>query len=56
MNEELRIAEREKLLSSAAVYFVGDPGVVDIFLGGSLSAGTADAYSDIDMRAVVTPD
>jgi predicted nucleotidyltransferase len=56
MNEELLIAERDKLLSSVDDYFVGYPDVVGIFLGGSLPAGTADAYSDIDMRVVVTPD
>ena len=30
--------------------------VVGIFLGGSLAAGNADAYSDIDLRVVVTPE
>lgn len=56
MNEELLKAERKKLLSSIVDYFVGDTGVVGLFLGGSLPSGTADAYSDIDMRVVVTPD
>ena len=56
MNEGLLITEREKLLSSVVDYFVSDPSVVGLFLGGSLPAGTADAYSDIDMRVVVTPD
>jgi len=30
--------------------------VIGIFLGGSLPAGSADAYSDIDLRIIATPE
>lgn len=49
-------AARERLLKTAVDYFTRDPAVAGIFLGGSLAAGTADAYSDIDLRVVVNPD
>jgi predicted nucleotidyltransferase len=32
------------------------PGVVAIWLGGSLASGTGDRYSDIDLRVAVAPD
>jgi hypothetical protein len=44
---------RNNLLSKAVGYFKSDPDVVGIFLGGSLASGSADAYSDIDLRIVV---
>jgi predicted nucleotidyltransferase len=47
---------RDRLLRLAWEHFSSDPHVLGIFLGGSLAAGTADAYSDIDMRVVVTAD
>jgi predicted nucleotidyltransferase len=33
--------------------FASDPDIAGVFLGGSIAAGTADAYSDIDLRVVV---
>jgi hypothetical protein len=47
---------RGALLATACEALSQYQGVVGIFLGGSLAAGTADAYSDIDLRVVVTPD
>ena len=47
---------RERLLKTAVDYFSRDPAVLGIFLGGSMPAGMADAYSDIDLRVVVSPD
>jgi hypothetical protein len=32
------------------------PDVVGIFVAGSLPAGTADAYSDIDLRIIAAPE
>ncbi|WP_245581988.1 nucleotidyltransferase domain-containing protein [Phyllobacterium phragmitis] len=37
-------------------FFSRDPAVTGIFLGGSLAAGSADAFSDIDLRVVVQRD
>lgn len=56
MDKEKLTAGRDRLLASALEHFSSDPRVLGIFLGGSLAAGTADAYSDIDMRVVVTAD
>lgn len=47
---------RDRLLRQAVTHFAHDPAVHGIFLGGSLPAGTADAYSDIDLRVVVRSD
>jgi predicted nucleotidyltransferase len=47
------VAARKELLSAATKSFAADPNVVGVFLGGSLAAGSADAYSDIDLRVVV---
>ncbi|TIP12618.1 MAG: nucleotidyltransferase domain-containing protein [Mesorhizobium sp.] len=47
---------RDRLLETAVQFFSRDPAVIGIFLGGSLAAGSADAFSDIDLRVVVQPD
>jgi hypothetical protein len=47
---------REALLATAFQAFFQNPDVRGIFLAGSLAAGTADAYSDIDLRVVVAPE
>lgn len=47
---------RNELLDTALRHFSHDPDVIGIFLGGSLAAGSADAYSDIDLRVVARPD
>lgn len=54
--EKSLTAARDQLLETAGGFFSADPGVIGLFLGGSLAAGSADAYSDIDLRVVVTPD
>jgi len=50
------VTARERLLEVATGYFAREPGVAAVYLGGSLPAGTADAYSDIDLRVAVEPD
>ncbi|RWP57506.1 nucleotidyltransferase domain-containing protein [Mesorhizobium sp.] len=47
---------RSDLLATALGCFKEDSDVLGIFLGGSMAAGSADAYSDIDMRIVVKPE
>lgn len=54
MDESSLIAARDRLLETAVGFFSADPAVIGVFLGGSLAAGSADAYSDIDLRVVVT--
>jgi len=56
LEDRALIAARDQLLEAACRYFADDPAVVGIFLGGSLAAGVADTWSDIDLRVVVTPD
>jgi hypothetical protein len=56
MDPSTLITARERLLSVALERFASDPNVVGVFLGGSLAAGIGDAYSDIDLRVVVTPE
>jgi hypothetical protein len=50
------VAGRDALLSIACRAFIEAPDVIAVFLAGSLAAGTADTYSDIDLRVVVTPE
>ena len=50
------VAGRERLLATAVNRFTHAPAVVGLFLGGSLASGTADAWSDIDLRMVVRPE
>ncbi|WP_105416464.1 nucleotidyltransferase domain-containing protein [Neorhizobium sp. T25_27] len=47
---------RSALLATAVDWFKRDPHVLGIFLGGSIAAGSSDAYSDIDLRIVVEPE
>lgn len=56
MDAETLTAARDRLLAIASEHFASDPKVVGVFLGGSLAAGRADAYSDIDLRVVVAGD
>lgn len=56
MNKKDLEADRELLLSSAVNYFSAMQTVCGVFLGGSIPAGRADAWSDIDMRVVVDDD
>ena len=54
MDVETLIDGRQRLLRTALAHFKADPDVSGVFLGGSLAAKRADAYSDIDLRVVVT--
>jgi hypothetical protein len=56
MDTDILIHARENLLNEAVDCLSSDPAVLGIFLGGSLAAGTGDAFSDIDLRVVVTSD
>lgn len=56
MNESDLETERRRLLASVVDYFSAMPAVCGIFLGGSIPAGRADAWSDIDMRVVIDDD
>jgi predicted nucleotidyltransferase len=50
------VQARQALLDRTVSFFTGQPDVVGIFLAGSLAAGSADAYSDIDLRVIATPE
>ncbi len=56
MKTEELIKRREAILEEIVGYFSSDPAVQAIFVGGSLPAGSADAFSDVDLRVVVTPE
>src|SRR5215470_4483548 len=56
MDSVALVTARDRLLETASGHFALQPGVVAVFLGGSLPAATADAYSDIDLRVVVEAD
>jgi predicted nucleotidyltransferase len=47
---------RVRLLERTVSFFADQPDVLGIFLAGSLPAGSADAYSDIDLRIIATPE
>ena len=53
MNREDLVEGRERLLKNVVAYFQKDRAVIGVFLGGSIPAGKADAYSDIDLKVVV---
>jgi predicted nucleotidyltransferase len=50
------VQARESLLARTVSFFATRPGVMGIFLAGSLPAGSADPYSDIDLRVIATPE
>jgi len=54
-NTEL-VHARALLLDRTVSFFAEQPDVLGIFLAGSLPAGSADAYSDIDLRIIATPE
>jgi predicted nucleotidyltransferase len=56
LNEKALVEARKKLLDTALGRFTPDPAVMAVFLGGSLAAGSSDAWSDIDLRVVVRPE
>lgn len=53
--QEITLA-RDQLLERTTAYFTQRPDVVGIALLGSLAAESADAYSDIDLYVIATPD
>ncbi len=56
MHPDVLVRGREALLATACAEFTRDVDVLGVFIAGSVAAGTADAWSDIDLRVVVTPD
>jgi hypothetical protein len=50
------VEARDTLLERTVAFFTKQPDVIGIFLGGSMPAGSADAYSDIDLRIIATPE
>lgn len=48
--------ERKSLLHLAVNFYKSIPETEAIFLSGSIPAKTADLFSDIDLRVVVTED
>lgn len=50
------VAARGRLLEQTVAFFTQQPDVIGILLAGSLPDGTSDAYSDIDLRVVATPE
>lgn len=54
-HEEIESA-RAALLRTALDHFSAVPGVEGVFVAGSLAAGSADAFSDIDLRVVSAQD
>ena len=50
------VDSREKLLERAVSFFTARTDVTGVFLAGSLPAGSADAYSDIDLRIIAMPE
>jgi hypothetical protein len=52
--DQARLIEaRDRLLRDFVGLFSSDPAVVGLFAGGSVAAGNADAWSDIDLRVLV---
>ena len=48
------VVERNALLKRAVAWFQRQSDVLGIFLAGSLAAGTADPWADIDLRVLAT--
>lgn len=47
---------QDQLIEDVRRALDGDTRVIGLFLGGSLGKGQADAYSDIDLIAIIAPD
>lgn len=47
---------RDALLNRVVTWFCARPDVLGVFLSGSLAAGTADEWSDIDLGVLATED
>ena len=50
------VQARERLLDRTVSFFSAQQDVLGIVLAGSIPAGSADAYSDIDLRVISTPE
>jgi predicted nucleotidyltransferase len=50
------VEAREAVLDRAVGALAEHPGVIGIVLAGSLASDSSDAYSDIDLRAITTPE
>jgi predicted nucleotidyltransferase len=48
------LPEHSRLLASARDRFAADDRLIGVLLGGSLAAGSADSYSDIDLCLFVS--
>lgn len=55
ISQQQLVLEREQLLHRVSAYFSKRQDVVGAFVVGSIPNGSADAYSDIDLRVVATP-
>ncbi|EDX83197.1 hypothetical protein S7335_376 [Synechococcus sp. PCC 7335] len=55
ISQQQLVLERTQLLQQASAYFSQQQDVVGVFVAGSIPNGSADAYSDIDLRVVATP-
>ncbi|MEL7223281.1 MAG: aminoglycoside 6-adenylyltransferase [Cyanobacteria bacterium J06576_12] len=55
ISQQQLVLEREQLLQRVSAYFSKQQDVVGAFVAGSIPNGSADAYSDIDLRVVATP-
>jgi predicted nucleotidyltransferase len=47
------IVDQQRLISEVAAHLEADPRIRALFLSGSFGKGTADAWSDVDLLAVV---
>ncbi|EDX82331.1 hypothetical protein S7335_888 [Synechococcus sp. PCC 7335] len=55
ISQQQLVLERDQLLQRVSAYFSKQQDVVGAFVAGSIPNGSADAYSDIDLRVVATP-
>lgn len=55
ISQQQLVLEREQLLQRVSDYFSKQQDVVGAFVAGSIPNGSADAYSNIDLRIVATP-
>ena len=53
-SEELNAA-RQNLFNEVVEYFFSKEGVEALYIQGSVAAGSADEFSDIDFRVVIQP-
>ncbi len=54
MDLENIISARKKILRETIAYFKSDGATKGILIAGSLATSESDAFSDIDLRVVVT--